>query len=388
MDAQQPESKRLRRDVEWALRRALDPTDVLPLLHRLARTAPEGTDESVFAHRQLAELLVERHPWRATLHARRALAARPDDDRACAVLALCQTMLGNYRYAVSAYHRALMCAPKNPWYAHNLGHLLDVALSRPHDAIFWLRTAHAGAGQSAEIASSFAHALARAGELGEAKRVLARAMKRGASREQVALWKWLEKGAPAEEDSPRPRPSPMATAPDQAAPFPLRVPTSSDGARAEAGSTVRSPARGTGRTKANAKLRTESSASKRVARPSCGQGASARSQALVGKPLERELEGALVRGLASLPLDAKQRTRARELARDAAEQAGLEPSQLPAFAAAIAYAIVYVDHVPLTQAEVAACFRVSAASVRGRFKHLRVLLELLPGDVRYATPRR
>ena len=367
MDAQQPESKRLRRDVEWALRRALDPTDVLPLLHRLARTAPEGTDESVFAHRQLAELLVERHPWRATLHARRALAARPDDDRACAVLALCQTMLGNYRYAVSAYHRALMCAPKNPWYAHNLGHLLDVALSRPHDAIFWLRTAHAGAGQSAEIASSFAHALARAGELGEAKRVLARAMKRGASREQVALWKWLEKGAPAEEDSPRPRPSPMATAPDQAAP---------------------SPARGTGRTKANARLRTESSASKRVARPSCGQGASARSQALVGKPLERELEGALVRGLASLPLDAKQRTRARELARDAAEQAGLEPSQLPAFAAAIAYAIVYVDHVPLTQAEVAACFRVSAASVRGRFKHLRVLLELLPGDVRYATPRR
>src|SRR5580693_3234487 len=165
MDAQQPESKRLRRDVEWALRRALDPSDVLPLLHRLARTAPEGSDESVFAHRQLAELLVERHPWRATLHARRALAARPDDDRACAVLALCQTMLGNYRFAVSAYHRALVSAPKNPWYAHNLGHLLDVALARPADALFWLRTAYGGAGQNAEIASSFAHALARAGKL-------------------------------------------------------------------------------------------------------------------------------------------------------------------------------------------------------------------------------
>jgi hypothetical protein len=34
-----PEAVRLRKDVEWALRRALDPTDVLPMLHRLARTA-------------------------------------------------------------------------------------------------------------------------------------------------------------------------------------------------------------------------------------------------------------------------------------------------------------------------------------------------------------
>src|SRR5215472_2016039 len=105
------ESVRLRKDVEWALRRALDPSDVLPMLHRLARTAPAGSDESVFAHRQLAELLVERHPWRATLHARRVLATRPDDDRAWAVLALSQTMLGNYRFAVSGYHRALMSSP-------------------------------------------------------------------------------------------------------------------------------------------------------------------------------------------------------------------------------------------------------------------------------------
>jgi tetratricopeptide (TPR) repeat protein len=362
MDAQQPESKRLRRDVEWALRRALDPSDVLPLLHRLARTAPEGSDESVFAHRQLAELLVERHPWRAALHARRALRARPDDDRACAVLALCQTMLGNYRFAVTAYHRALMCAPKNPWYAHNLGHLLDVALARPGDALFWLRTAYAGAGHNSEIVSSFAHALARAGKLGEAKRVLARAMKRGASREQLALWKWLEKGAPSEEDSPRPRPSPMASAPgsfdasDAAVPSRLREAPAADAE--EDGLLAHPPPRSSEGTR---------------------------------RPRRRPrsaLELALNRGLSSLPLDAKQRARARELARDFALSPQSQDGPAGPIAGAIAYAIVYIDHVPLTQAEVAACFRVSAASVRGRFKQLRALLDLTPGDARYATPRR
>jgi hypothetical protein len=57
-------------------------------------------------------------------------------------------------------------------------------------------------------------------------------------------------------------------------------------------------------------------------------------------------------------------------------------------AAAIAYAIVYVDHVPLTQAEVAGCFRVSASLLRARFKDLRLRLDLTPGDARYATVRR
>jgi hypothetical protein len=59
-----------------------------------------------------------------------------------------------------------------------------------------------------------------------------------------------------------------------------------------------------------------------------------------------------------------------------------------AIAAAIAYAIVYVDHIPLTQAEVAACFRIGVASLRGRFGELRSHLDLLPGDARYATLRR
>ncbi len=336
MDLQQPETKRLRRDVEWALRRALDPGDVLPLLHRLARKAPEGSDESVFAHRQLAELLAERHPWRATLHARKALAHCPDDERAWAVLGLCQTLLGNYRFAVSSYHHALTCAPKNPWYAHNLGHLLDVALGRAHDALFWLRTAYKGAAQNAEIAASYAHALARAGEVGEAKRVLSRALKRGPTRELSALSRWLDLGAPDRDPPLRPRPVPATFSMEEAETSP---------------SSRRLPGRNR-RTDANA------------------------------------LEATLSRGLGSLPLDARQRARARALARDVAARSAPAARSVESLAAAVAYAIVYVDHVPLTQAEVAACFRVSAASVRGRFKELRSQLDLTPGDVRYATTRR
>jgi hypothetical protein len=54
----------------------------------------------------------------------------------------------------------------------------------------------------------------------------------------------------------------------------------------------------------------------------------------------------------------------------------------------VAYAIVYVDDVPLTQSEVAATFRVSVASLRGRFGALRGHLDLLPGDSRYRSQRR
>ncbi len=343
MDSKQPEAERLRQDVEWALRRALDPTDVLPMLHRLARTAKDGTEESVFAHRNLSELLVERDPWRAALHARKVLAHRAEDDRGWALLGLCQTLLGNFRFAVTAYRNALTRAPSNPWYAHNLGHLLDVALGKAKDAIPWLRSAYGSAQGNAEIATSFAHALARGGDLEEAKLVLARSIKAnktGASREQSALMRWLEDGAPPGKDQPTPRPSPI----------PRRQ-------RADAAPRSRRGAAGT----AN------------------------------GAKAAGELEKVLGRGLSSLPLDARQRARAKELARDALLHfAPPTPrlkavSTVPSLAAAIAYAIVYVDHVPLTQAEVAACFRVSVASLRGRFGELRAHLDLTPGDARYAT---
>jgi tetratricopeptide (TPR) repeat protein len=339
MDAYQPEAMRLRKDVEWALRRALDPHDVVPMLHRLAQTASAGTDESIFAHRQLAELLVERHPWRAALFARRVIAYRADDDRAWAVLGLCQTLLGHYRFAVRAYHRALTCAPNNPWYAHNLGHLLDVALGRAEQSLAWLRIAYSAASSNREIASSYAHALARCGQVKEAKRILARTMKRGVSREQAALWKWLEEGAPAGKDMPRPRSTPEPTSPTQAG--------------ATSGGTSRR-----------------------------------RTVPAHQRAVLEALESNLAPRLTNLPFDAKQRSRARLLARDASSHfSAIEPAAAQSVAAAIAYAIVYVDHVPLTQAEVAACFRVSVASLRARFSTLRVELDLTPGDARYASPR-
>ncbi len=362
MDARQEQAQELRRQIEWTLARAVDPSDVLPMLHRLARLADDGSDDNLFANLHLAELLVERDPWRAALFARRVLGHRPEDDRGWATLALCQTFLGHYKFAVTAYHHALASAPKNPWYAHNLGHLLDVALGRAADAIGWLKRAYQSAPDSGEVAASYAHALARVGRLSEARKVLTRAMKRGSSRELAALLRWLEQGAPPDKDHPLPRPAPVHAFARGLAPQSSRGETDGE-------------ARSTGKR---------------------DDGALAQRRAL-RSPQPGELEAVLARGLSSLPLDAKQRARAKALARDAAGYFS-RPSgsrgatgtrgTIDAVAAAIAYAIVYVDHVPLTQAEVASCFRVGVASLRGRFGELRSHLDLLPGDARYATLRR
>lgn len=340
------ETTHLRLEIERALRRAFDPADVLPRLARLARLASPASDDGIFAHRQLAELLVERHPWRAALYARKALFYRPDDDRAWAVLAFCQTLLGNFRAAVAAYRKAIAAAPSNPWYAHNLGHLLDVALGRPDDALRWLKVAYAAKGDNSEIIASYAHALARAGDTARAREVLVSALAPPAepsgfdlagateggpsrrtktdSRELLALLRWLDQGAPSRKvgDKKRRRPA--------------------------------------------------------------------------GTRLSRLLE----QGLSHLPLDSKQRERALALARDAsaplpqaASGAAIVPVPRPRaedvadLAAAVAYAIVYVDHLPLSQAEVAAPFRVAVARLRGRFAELRAQLDLIPGDARYATTR-
>ena len=353
MDGRTQQAEELRRQIEWTLARAVDPSDVLPMLHRLARLAVDGSDENLFAHLHLAELLVERDPWRAALYAKRVLAHRPDDDRGWATLALCQTLLGNYRFAVSAYHHALTSAPKNPWYAHNLGHLLDVALGRARDAVGWLKRAYQSAAYSGEVAASYAHALARVGRIAEARKVLGRAMKRTASREHTAMLRWLDQGAPADKDHPLPRPAPVPS--------------------------LASRERDEGDDDDGPRSRT-----KRGDAPSRRQ---------LRSPVVAELDAVLARGLASLPLDAKQRARAKALARDAlsyfSRPTGARGgAAVQAVAAAVAYAIVYVDHVPLTQAEVAACFRVGVASLRGRFSELRAHLDLMPGDARYATLRR
>ena len=71
--------QRLRRRAEHALeRRRL--TEAETLLERLLDLVEDGSEESVFAHRHLAELRLERHPWRAALHLRHVIRAMPDDD--------------------------------------------------------------------------------------------------------------------------------------------------------------------------------------------------------------------------------------------------------------------------------------------------------------------
>ena len=113
----------------------------------MAETRRKWRRESVAViGRRLQAFLRElKNPWRAAIYAKRVVTERPDDDRGWALLGLSQTLLGHYRFAVSAYQKALACAPNNPWYAHNLGHLLDVALDRAQDALQWLRTAYKGA---------------------------------------------------------------------------------------------------------------------------------------------------------------------------------------------------------------------------------------------------
>jgi len=198
------EVERLQREVERALSVKLDVDRTLGLLARLARAASPGSDAWLFAHRYLAELGVEREPWRASLFARRVLALDPTDDGAWAVLGLAQSLLGNHRYAVRSYRRALALAPHNPWYAHNLGHLVDVALDRPQDALPLLSRATEAQPGEPEIAASYAHALARCGMVVQAKKILKRAIRHGATADQMALWRWLDAGAPPCGSAPAP----------------------------------------------------------------------------------------------------------------------------------------------------------------------------------------
>lgn len=305
----------MKRDVEIALERS-DPLRVLPLLHRLAARAKDGSDEAVFAHRQLAEVLLERDPWRAALHARRVVHMRPNDDRAWAALGLSQSLLGNHQYASHALSRALEHAPDNAWYAHNLGHTLDVALDKPREAIRYLRRAYEGSGRSADVATALVHALARAGKTKAARSLLLRVVKEDPSPERRALMRWLEAGARGH-----------ATVLSAVQLFASREP----------------------RPEPKTQTRSRGSRSFRLA-----------------------LDGALRRGLARLPLDECQQKAAAQLAREAAQKSPPDSdTAVLGVAAAAAWAIISREGIPLSQAEVAACFRTSASRLRQRLPAVR-----------------
>jgi Flp pilus assembly protein TadD len=167
--------ERLLFDIDWAIQHGLGPRDLVPMLKKLIALAPAHSDAALFGKQQLAETLLQTEPFRAVVLLREVL-QHSDHDRAWGLLGLSHTLLGNYRCAVSAYTRALALTPDNPWYAHNLGHLLDAALGRPDEALRYLRLAHRTLSSDAEIASSYAHALLRAGRSAHAARVLCAAL--------------------------------------------------------------------------------------------------------------------------------------------------------------------------------------------------------------------
>jgi tetratricopeptide (TPR) repeat protein len=193
--------RRLRKRVERALAGGDRGIDVLRDLEAIVRGTDEGNRDALFAHRQLAELLLEQSPWRAALHLRKLIHADAADDGVFALMGLCQAMLGNFRSAIASYQRAIELASRNPWYHHNLGHLLDVGLGRCAIAVRHLRLAHELEPGEDEITASLAHCLARLGELPEAK-ALARQAARSApgNTDHRQLLEWIERGAPSTRD--------------------------------------------------------------------------------------------------------------------------------------------------------------------------------------------
>jgi len=192
IDAHDQEVRRLKRSVDWALREPLEPSEIVPILRRLLKMVPPEGEDALFAHRHLAELTVETNPWQAALSARKLTRHDPDDDQGWALLALSLTMLSHYRAAVRAYRKALALSPSNPWYAHNLGHMLDVGLDRPNEGLPLLSAAHRKEPQETEIAASYAHALGRVGKFEEARDLLRRSIRDGGNRDQRALLAWLD----------------------------------------------------------------------------------------------------------------------------------------------------------------------------------------------------
>jgi len=171
-----PDLERMLTDVEWAMSKQFAARDLVPMLENLVRAAPSASEAAYFAKLRLSELIVGDAPFRAARLARDVL-VRGESDRAWAVLGLAHTLLGNYRVAARSYRRALALAPDCGVYEHNLGHVLDVALNRPQDALAHLERAHREMPEESEIASSYAHALLRSGQLDKARKLLALAVR-------------------------------------------------------------------------------------------------------------------------------------------------------------------------------------------------------------------
>lgn len=320
--------ERLRRQAESALRRGRGSDEVEPLLDRLVRLAPDASDDSVFAHRHLAELRIERAPWQAALHLRRVQSACRADDVVHALLGLSHALLGNFRAACAAYRRALALAPRNPWYHHNLGHLLDVALGLHGEAEPHLRTAHKLEPLEDEITASLAHCLGMRQALEEARELADEAARAAPNnRDHQALLEWIERGAIATEGPHNAGPSGVSKSKPDA---PDAVAAAKD------------------------------------------------DSAEIVRLLERQMTAA--------GFTPRQLERARALWRDFRDHGRVRVQKPEVVAAAIEYAISIVHGIDgVTRADVARRYGVGAASVSSRWFEIRDALALRPGDPRYAV---
>jgi tetratricopeptide (TPR) repeat protein len=316
----------LRTRAENAIRRGKPPSELRPLLESILHIAPSTSDDAIFAHRHLAEILIEEHPWLAALHLRSVGAVVDDDDVVHALMGLCQALLGNFQSAVAAYRRAIRIAPRNPWYHHNLGHLLDVALTRPEAAVDHLRLAHRMEPLEHEISASLAHCLARVGQLDEAYLLADEAVRAAPrNRDHRDLLRWIEGGA-SDERGPR-----------------------------------------------------------RVASQPPRSGGGRRRREPAAKPL-RDVERSLERGMREAGFSTQQLDRARVLWKDFLHGRTLRVHKPESYAAAIEYAIARVHRIDgVTQTSVARRYGIDRRTLKTRYFEIRDALALEPGDPRYAT---
>jgi tetratricopeptide (TPR) repeat protein len=199
MDRTAARIERLVGNLRWALDRALPSSELLPMLEQLLDLAPRRSAGARLATHHLSRLIVASQPWRAARLAQELLANPTDGgtevptDHVWATLGIAQTVMGNYRSARQAHLRALQLAPREPSHLHNLGHLIDVAFGKPEEALRYLQAAHDAVPEEPEIASSYAHALVRAGMLDRAREVLQLAISSDAAEAFIARW-----GSPGE----------------------------------------------------------------------------------------------------------------------------------------------------------------------------------------------
>lgn len=329
---------------EEAIRSARRKDHIVQLLEQVVAIAAADSDEARLAHRHLAELRLEDSPWRAALHLRRVLQLDPDDDVAQGLMGLCHALQANFRCAVAAYRRALVLSPGNPWYSHNLGHLLDVALGAPREALPHLRRAHRIEPEQDEVAASLSHCLARLGMVDEAALMVAGLISRNPADPHLrALRDWLASGAPAEGDKTVPE---LLSAVSPAAAV---VHDSFEEAQRALDS---------------------------LARPA------------ICLPVDRgEVDALLSTALSSATGPSTELDRAQALWSDYAYIARPVLGNAVVIAASVEYALARVDGSHVTQKDIAARRGVSIRSLQSCYTAIRAALRLQPRDQRYARTR-